>query len=179
MRDLTAIARDEGYSAGLEAARQSEGAERLVVLGRLADAIGQSRRLAAETAEVQASLIADAALSLLLGCVPAMSERLSEVQIRTSLRSILPALDEEQNLAVTVHPDLEAVTRAELHVLASRNQAVDVLTCRDYARSDIRVAWQNGSATRDIRSIQRSMAQKLVEAGFLSPDHTRDFNHDQ
>ncbi len=178
MRDLTAIARDEGYYAGQEAVRLSQGAERLAVLGRLADALKEARRLVVETAEVQADQIAGAALSLLLGCIPALSDRLSDVQIRRSLRTILPALDEEQRLAITVHPELEAAVRAELAVLGGRDQAIDVLTCGDYARGDIRVTWQNGSAVRDIRAIQRSMARKLVEIGFLSLEHIKDFDHD-
>jgi hypothetical protein len=87
------------------------------------------------------------------------------------VRAVLPALTREQAVMVRANPITAAAVAGEFARL-DPDLAVHVRTieCDAMPRGDVRVAWHNGSATRDAVGLWRQVTEVLVPAGLMRVD---------
>ena len=154
-------AREEGFNAGLQAAHSSSLAERARTLGRLEEA------LKATFSEMQTllsgglALVAETLLFSLNECLPALCERHGADEMREFVRSILPTLEDDLHLVITVHPNLEDALEEEIEALGLKARQIKISKSERMLIGDIAVKWDDGLASRDVSRWQNDMVSQL------------------
>ena len=171
MRDLVAVARATGIDIGRREADASHAAKTALTVEQLADTLGAMRRDAREAVETECARIAAVGFGLLAGMLPCIFEHLAAEQLRHSLGDIFRGLLDENEVVVTVHPDLATIAGEQLHAMdgVERDGTVRLLTSASLSRGDLRVRWRNGHAARDTAGLQRFVVERLAAAGLLAP----------
>lgn len=173
---LTGAARDEGFAAGVRTAEAGLEAQRVALLDTIAHHFAALQDQALALADNRAETIAKAAMSILLGCVPSVSDHLAEDELRRSLRLVLPGLSDEAHVSVMVSPSQEALARSTLVACLDPKVRVTLSTSAELRPGDVRVAWQDGSATRELARLHLQMTERLRALDLLPPDRSQDAN---
>ena len=156
-------AREEGFNAGLQAARCNSASERLKMLECL------DETLKAAFCDLQTmvgsglALVADTLLIGLVECLPALCKRHGISEMKELVRSLLPALEEDSHLIITVHPDLERSLYDEIEALGLETRRITIASSERMLIGDITVKWDDGSASRDISRWQTDMVRQLID----------------
>jgi flagellar biosynthesis/type III secretory pathway protein FliH len=94
-----------------------------------------------------------------------------DAEVRAIVRAVLPALTQELAITVRANPRTARALSQEIarldRDLAAHVQAID---CDAMSPGDVRVAWHNGTATRDAAALWQQVAAVLAPAGLLRAD---------
>ena len=170
-----AAARDaawrEGHDAGLQDAATSDAAATRQAIAAFAEQFATECEAATARAEQSAEAIARLLLDSLAAIFPTLCARYGDAEVRAIVRTVLPALTQEPTIAVRAHPHtVRALTQEIARLdpdLAAHVQAVD---CDAMSPGDVRIAWHNGTATRDAAALWQQVAAVLAPAGLLRAD---------
>lgn len=170
-----AVAREtawrDGHAAGLQEAAASDAAVTRQAVTEIAEQFMTERAAGAASAESSAEAIARLLLDSLAATFPALCARYGDEEVHAIARLVLPALSQEPAITVRAHPHTAAALAREITRLAPEiAEHVQTIECDGMARGDVRIAWRNGSSTRDAASLWRQVAAVLVPAGLLQPD---------
>ena len=157
-----AAMRNEGFAAGLRAAESGLAAQRARILEDMASQIERSFQDAHKMIENSLGTVADAALSALVECFPALCDRHGASELRALVRSLLPSLTDELKLTATVHPSMEEVVRQEIVALKANPEQIMVKTSSDMLTGDVTLAWADGVASRNVGRWQNDMIDRLM-----------------
>lgn len=160
---------DEGVTAG-RAALLAEDEIRLrqAVEAFLAE-LEAARDAARLIGEQAAGEIARLLLASLGAVMPMLCASHGDAEICAVVRTVLPALDMEPEISIRMHPRTGPALLAEIERmdpdLAARVRLVptDALPA-----GDVRIAWQDGTATRDAAALWREVAAILLPNGLLA-----------
>ena len=173
-RELTA-ARDaawrDGHEAGLQDAATSDNAATRQAIAAFAEQFAMECEAATARDEQSAEAIARLLLDSLAAIFPTLCVRYGDAEVRAIVRTVLPALTQEPAITVRANPRTaraltQEITRLDPD-LAEHVQAVD---CDAMSPSDVRIAWRNGTATRDAAALWQQVAAVLAPAGLLRAD---------
>ena len=142
---------------------ESANERRAEALAAIASAMAEAREQDAMQAELLADGIARAALSMLAGILPHLCRKHGNAEVRATVARLAPILARSTRLVIRVHPDL-------IDVLASDVAAIDdaanvELRPANLPPGDVRVAWEDGSMTRDTAAICTAMQEILAQLG--------------
>jgi flagellar biosynthesis/type III secretory pathway protein FliH len=176
--DIEAIRRvayQQGHAEGHAAAKaemdsaaaaSAEATRRLLarVAGSLADASQASARVSEEAAEAVARLL----LGTLAAMMPALCARHGAAEVASVARCILPSLVHAPEIVIRVGPRAVAALQSEFARLDPELGERIVLTpCDGVAEGDVRILWQDGSASRDSARLWQTVAEALAPLGLL------------
>lgn len=167
-------ARNAGFHAGraaalAEAAAADHAAIRQsveTIAGRLASARDAGSQIATQSAEAMARLLLDSfALAL-----PALCANHGDAELSAAIAALLPALAQEPAITVRVHPRHAAALSREIERLDPDAAArCRIIGSAAMAPGDLRVAWRNGGATRDVAAVWAQVMQVLGATGLSGP----------
>ena len=161
-------ARAEGRAAGLAEAERSIGASRLQVLRLIAENMSNAQEAACNLAADAADAAARCMLTALTACLPALCTRHGANELRAFVRIVLPALIEEPQITVRVHPHMIAVLQDEL---ASMDfdiaERITLQPADAVMPGDVRVTWSAGSASRQGARARAAVEEALAMLGLL------------
>ncbi|MBN9563701.1 MAG: hypothetical protein J0H14_23710 [Alphaproteobacteria bacterium] len=168
-------ARDTGWAEGretglteAEAASAAIAREAIAAIGaQLGNAAEVAARLAEQAAEEIARLLLDTVMTLL----PALCARHGEAEVRAVIRAVLPPLTREPSITVRISPLIATAAEEEIARLDPELvQRVRLIPTETMAAGDIRVAWNDGMAVRDTRSVYDEVVAVLSGLGLLVGD---------
>jgi flagellar assembly protein FliH len=170
-----AAAREAGWREGREAGRNEaasgDAAAARHAVASFAASFDMARASAAARAEANAEAIARLLLDSLAAMFPALCARYGDAEVRAIIRTLLPSLTQETAITVRAHPGTAGAIAREIACLEPELVAhVEIIECDSMPRGDVRVAWRNGTATRDACSLWQQVAAVLAPAGLLHPD---------
>jgi flagellar biosynthesis/type III secretory pathway protein FliH len=142
-------------------------------LTEIAAAIGAIREEILETTEQSAEAIARLLIDCFAISFPALSARHGSQEVAAVLREILPALQREPKITVRVNPHLMPALTEELRTLDGDVAASLRLIPTDaVALGDVKIAWEQGSATRNSVSLWKQIENVLAPAGLMNSPRT-------
>ena len=161
----------EGHDAGSQDAATSDAAATHQAIVAFAEQFATECVAATARAEESAEAIARLLLDSLAAIFLTLCVRYGDAEVRAIVRTVLPALTQEPTIAVRAHPHtVRALTQEIARLdpdLATHVQAVD---CDTMSPGDVRIAWHNGTATRDAAALWQQVAAILAPAGLLRAD---------
>jgi flagellar biosynthesis/type III secretory pathway protein FliH len=161
----------DGREAGLKAAAASDAAATHRATQALIEQFAAECDAAASRAEQSAEAIARLLLDSLAATFPVLCARYGDAEVRSIVRSVLPALSQEPAVTVRAHPRTARAVRQEIARLDPEIAAhVETVECDAMPPGDVRIAWRNGSATRDAAALWQQVAEILAPAGLLRAD---------
>jgi flagellar biosynthesis/type III secretory pathway protein FliH len=161
----------DGREAGLKAAAASDAAATHRATQALVEQFAAECDAAASRAEQSAETIARLLLDSLAATFPALCARYGDAEVRSIVRSVLPALSQEPTVTVRAHPRTARAVRQEIARLDPDIAAhIETVECDAMLPGDVRIAWRNGSATRDAAALWQQVAEILAPAGLLRAD---------
>jgi flagellar biosynthesis/type III secretory pathway protein FliH len=163
-----AAALREGRVAGLAEAAAGDAAATRRAIEAIALQLADARDAAAALAEQTADAIARLLLDCLARALPAFCAHHGEAEVRAIVRSVLPALTQEQAITVRANPQIAPAIMHEMGGLDPELTArVQIVACDEMAPGDVRIAWRNGAAIRDAAALWEQVATILAPAGLL------------
>jgi flagellar biosynthesis/type III secretory pathway protein FliH len=161
----------QGHAAGLEAAAAGDTAATRSAIEAVSAQLASARDTAAALAEQSADAIARLLLDSLAAAFPVLCARYGEAEVQAIVRTVLPALTQEQVITVRANPRTAPSLVREIGGLDPDLAArVEVVACNAMPPGDVRVAWRNGAAVRDTAAVWQQVAAILAPAGLLRVD---------
>ena len=137
----------------------------------IAEQFAAERDEALARAEVSAEAITQLLLGGMAAVFPAMCAQYGDAEVRSIVRIVLPALTQEQVITVRTHPRTAKALAREIARLDPELAAhVETVECDAMSPGDVRIAWRDGSATRDTAALWEQVAAVLMPAGLLRTD---------
>jgi len=166
---------ESAHAAGRAAARaeiaSSQAAARIKMLGQIANRIEESQAACRATAEEAADAVARTMLSALAACLPALCTRHGETELRALIHALLPSLTRQKRIIVQVNPAMIVGMTDEMAALdPAIAESVALLPADQIPPGDVRVAWQDGAAIRDARTIRAEIVDALAKLGLLEQE---------
>ena len=110
--------------------------------------------------------------------LPALSARHGQAELRSLVRTLLPALSQEPSVSIRIHPQHATMVTEEIERLDPDLAASLRIVASDTMQpGDIRVTWRGGQATRDVAALWTQVAEVLAPAGLLSGAMTMEVEH--
>ena len=158
----------DGYDSGLRAVAENDAAAARQTLNSIAEQLSAERAAAAERSEQVAEEIAGLLLDSLAAMFPALCARHGDAEVRAIVRTVLPALTQEQAITVRVHPSTVGAVSQEVGRLdPDLATHVHIVECDAVSPGDVRIAWRNGSTARDATDLWQQVAEVLMPAGLM------------
>lgn len=178
--DEIAASRDAAYAAGRRDERAEIATERSIALDRtLASMAGQLRdagREASAVAEAAAEETARLLLRVLAAMMPALCARHGAADAVALVRAVVPALLHEPRVTIRVNPHVRDAVAAELaRVAPDWADRIALVATDAMAPGDARVAWDNGTASRDVAELWDQVIARLAPLGLLDEATARSF----
>jgi flagellar assembly protein FliH len=170
-----AAARDaawrEGHEAGLQGAATSEAAATRQAIAAFAEQFATECDAVTVRAEQSAEAIARLLLDSLAAIFPTLCVHYGDAEVRAIVRAVLPALTQELAITVRANPRTAHALSQEIARLDPDLAAhVHAIDCDEMSPGDVRIAWHNGTATRDAAALWQQVAAVLAPAGLLRAD---------
>lgn len=149
----------------------SSGAEdrRAEALSALASNLTQARADAARHAEAVADSIARTVLTILAGLLPDLSRNHGDAEVRALLKHLVPILAPGLRLVIRVHPDLVDILAQDVATLDDTLLPHIELRPANLQPGDVRLAWEDGSLTRDAAAMVAAVHDSLKDCGLTVP----------
>ncbi|HEY2616265.1 MAG TPA: hypothetical protein VGI78_02900 [Acetobacteraceae bacterium] len=161
----------DGHAAGLQEAAETDAAATRQALTAIVEQFAAERDEAAARAEQSAEAIARLLTASLAATFPTLCARHGDAEVRAIVRTVLPALTQETAITVRAHPRTAAAVTQEIARLDPDLVAhIQIFDCDAMPPGDVRVAWHNGTATRDAAALWQQVAAVLAPAGLLRAD---------
>ena len=167
-----------GHAAAAASAEQVDSASVRDAIAAIAASLADARTEAAAVAQQAAAELARLLLDSFAAVLPALSARHGEAELRSLLRTLLPALSQEPSVSIRIHPQHAAMVRQEIERLDPELAANLRIVASDAMQpGDIRVTWRGGQAARDVAAFWAQVAEALAPAGLLSCATTKETEH--
>jgi flagellar assembly protein FliH len=161
----------EGNAAGQQEAAASDAAATRRAVESMAAQCTDARDAATARAEQTADAIARLLLDSLAAAFPMLCACYGEAEVQAIVRSVLPALTQEQAVTVRTNrltaPSLVREIGRLDPAFAARVQIVE---CDAMTPGDVKIDWHNGRAIRDATALWEQVAAVLAPAGLLRTD---------
>ena len=120
-------------------------------------AVRRRARCGSDRAEQSAEAIARLLLDSLAAAFPRLCAQYGDAEVRAIVRVVLPGLTQEPAITVRAHPRTATALAQEIARLDPDLAAhVQTVECDAMPPGDVRIAWRNGSATRDAAALWRA-----------------------
>jgi hypothetical protein len=161
----------DGHDAGQQEAAASDAAATHRAMAAITEQLAAEREAAVVRTEQSAEAIARLLLDSLAASFPALCAHYGDAEVCAVIRAVLPALTQETAITVRAHPHTAAALAGEIARLDPDLVAhVQTVECDAMPPGDVRIAWHNGTATRDAAALWRQVAAVLAPAGLLRAD---------
>ncbi len=162
--------RDGAYAQGRADERVALAAERsdaaALTLRALADALQDARHEAASVAEAAAEETARLLLRVLGTMMPALCARHGGADVAALVRAVVPALAHEPRVTIRVSPHVRAEVQAQLAAVAEEwGERIKLIATDAMAPGDVRIAWDSGTASRDVGELWNGVVAQLAPLG--------------
>ncbi len=162
-----AMARIEGFEAGLLAARHEITAEDEARLrhavGNIAARLDEATEAAQRTAADAADAIALLLLSTLGAVLPTLCAAHGDAEAASVARAVLPALSAEPVITIRAHPQtVPALEREIVRIDPDLPARIRLMVTETMLPGDIRIAWQDGVAARDTSALWNEIVAVLI-----------------
>ncbi len=161
----------EGNAGGQQEAAASDAAATRRAIEAMAAQWADASDAAAARAEQTADAIARLLLDSLAAAFPTLCACYGEAEVQAIVRSVLPALTQEQVITVRTNrltaPSLVREIGRLDPAFAARVQIVE---CDLMTPGDVKIDWHNGRAIRDATALWEQVAAVLAPAGLLRTD---------
>jgi flagellar biosynthesis/type III secretory pathway protein FliH len=167
-----------GYDDATAAAARSTQTATRDSLGAIAAALGDARQRATEIAEQAAEELARLLLDCMATALPDLCVQHGDAELRAMVRTLLPALLQEQTVTIRLNPaNAAAVTREFESLGPDPGTCMQVIATESLAPGDMRVSWRGGQAARDATALWAQIAEILAPAGLLSCAPRKEAEH--
>ena len=154
----------EGHEAGLAEAAIEHSAALRNVAHSIAEQLAGIREAAHRQAEVHAEAVANLLLDTLGTLFPEFCSRHGEFEAQALIRVVLTGLDQEP--VITLRADrVLAMFLADEIGKANEPSRINVITSEMEMPGDVRITWQNGSASRQASVLWEQVAAVLGGIG--------------
>lgn len=136
-------------------------------LATLATTLAGLAATATAHAEAAAEAVARTTLATLAALLPDLCRTHGDNEVRALARRLLPLLAARAPVTLRVHPNLIDLIRADLATLADPIAINVDLRPANLPPGDLRLAWDDGSLTRDTAAIQSAVLAALSQFGLL------------
>ncbi len=161
----------QGNAAGLQEAAASDSAATRRTIEAIAAQFAEARDTAAALAEQSADAIARLLLDSLAAAFPVLCACYGEAEVQAIVRSVLPALTQEQMVTIRTNPLTARSLVREIGRLDPDLAArVQIAESDAMTPGDVKIAWRNGAAIRDATALWEQVAAILAPAGLLRTD---------
>jgi|SRR5579871_5857358 len=161
----------DGHAAGLAEAAADHGAVLSGTMQDIATQLAAECQAAATRAEQSAEAIARLLFDCLAATFPALSAQYGDGEVQALIRIVLPGLIEETAISLRAHPRTIAALTAEIARLEpDLSERLQVIECNTMPPGDVRIAWHNGTATRNAAALWQQVTEILAPAGLLSTE---------
>jgi flagellar biosynthesis/type III secretory pathway protein FliH len=161
----------DGHDAGLQDAATGDAAATRQAIAAFAEQFATECEAAQARAEQSAEAIAQLLLDSFAAIFPTLCVRYGDAEVRAIVRTVLPALTQEPTITVRANPrTARAVTQEIARLDPDLAVHVQVVDCDAMSPGDVRIAWHNGTATRDAAALWQQVAAVLAPAGLLRAD---------
>jgi hypothetical protein len=165
----------EGHAEGQRAATASFDADAtkrdetaMHLLRQVAAGLTEAGREGARVSEMAAICVARVILGTLEALLPALCERHGAPEVAAIARVLLPALAHVPYVHVRAHPSAAALLQIELTRLDAELRSHIVLAPNEtMTHGDMRMTWQDGSASRDATNIRQVVSDALQLFGLF------------
>lgn len=162
--DLDAACAEAVQGARLEWQRDEE-RQRASTLAALETVLAEIRGTCEQTTLAAAEGTVMTILSIVTGLLPEFSREHGPAEIRAILARLLPIIQSPGKIAIRVHSDLVPMVQHDIDELEPDLASMIVVTAASLERADVKVAWENGSMTRDSAQIMQAVKDALSELG--------------
>jgi flagellar biosynthesis/type III secretory pathway protein FliH len=160
-----------GNAAGAEEAAAGDAAATRRAIESIAAQFADARDTAAALAEQTADAIARLLLDSLAAAFPVLCACCGEAEVQAIVRSVLPALNQEQAVTVRTNPLTARSLLREIGRLDPDFAArVQIVECDAMTPGDVKISWHNGAVVRDATGLWEQVAAILAPAGLLRTD---------
>ncbi len=104
-------------------------------------------------------------LSIITGILPEFCRDFGPAEVRALLGRLLPTLQSQTKITIRVHPDVVSTVQRDVDALEPDLAAVIAVLPGPIERTDVKVAWENGSMTRDTQQIMQAIQDALSQLG--------------
>jgi flagellar biosynthesis/type III secretory pathway protein FliH len=171
LTNLSEAAWREGNAAGQQEAAASDAATTRRAIESLAAQCTDARDAATARAEQTADAIARLLLDSLAAAFPVLCACYGEAEVQAIVRSVLPALTQEQVVTVrTNRLTAPALVREIGRLDPALAARVQIVECDAMTPGDVKIDWHNGRAIRDATALWEQVAAVLAPAGLLRTD---------
>jgi len=168
---------EAGSAAATAAAATADGAQICHAVTAIADRLDAARDELLSHAEQAASAIARLLLGGLGTVLPALATHYGDAEVRAVIRAVLPGLFKEPAVTLRINPLHAAAAGDEIeHLDPDLAARVRIVPTDAVPAGDVRIAWRNGSATRDAAALWQQVVEALGLAG-LAPRCTETTEH--
>jgi flagellar biosynthesis/type III secretory pathway protein FliH len=160
-----------GNAAGAEEAAAGDAAAARRAIESIATQFADARDAAATLAEQTADAIARLLLDSLAAAFPVLCASCGEVEVQAIVRSVLPALNQEQAVTVRTNPlTARSLLREVGRLDPDFATRVQIVECDSMTPGDVKISWRNGAVVRDATGLWEQVAAILAPAGLLRTD---------
>ncbi len=160
-----------GNAAGAEEAAAGDAAAARRAIESIAAQFADARDAAATLAEQTADAIARLLLDSLAAAFPVLCASCGEVEVQAIVRSVLPALNQEQAVTVRTNPlTARSLLREVGRIDPDFAARVQIVECDSMTPGDVKISWRNGAVVRDATGLWEQVAAILAPAGLLRTD---------
>ncbi len=159
-----------------ERAWSASAAERRAeALAAIAEGLAQARNEAAAQTEAVIEEVARTVLSMVAGVLPHFCRNHGDAEVRALVDHLAPLLARSRRLVVRGHPGLLEQLAGDIAALDEPLAANIELRPANLAPGDVRIAWEDGSFSRDAAAICTAITDGLAQFGLLA-DPTHDLS---
>ncbi len=147
---------------------------RAEALAAIAEGLSQAQDDAAAHIEAVSEGVARTVLSMVAGILPHFSRSHGDAEVRALVDRLAPLLARSRRLVVRGHPGLLDQLAGDIAALDEPLAANIELRPANLAPGDVRIAWEDGSFSRDTAAICTAIQDGLAQFGLLAavpPDH--------
>lgn len=171
LSEARAAAWHAGHAAGLMEAVESEAAATRRAVEEIAALLARENEMAAARAEQSAVEMTQLLLNALATTFPQLCKEYGDAEARAVVRLVIPALMQEPVITLHANHQTAAAAASEIARLDPDAAArLRISECDEMPQGDVRIAWRNGSATRDAALLWRQVIDVLMPMGLLGVD---------
>lgn len=145
-------------------------------LDSMVELLGAAGHEASAVVEAAAEETAKLLLRVLAAMMPALCARHGAADAMALVRTVVPALLHEPRVTIRINPHVRDAVAAELaRVAPDWADRIALVATDAMAPGDARVAWDNGTASRDVAELWDQVIARLAPLGLLDEATARSF----
>ena len=172
--------RDAAYAEGRRDERDAIATEQAATLERTLASVlrklDDASREASAVAETAAEETTRLVLRVLGAMMPALCARHGGADAAALVRAVVPALVNEPSVTIRVGPHVRDAVKLELARVAPEwSERIKLVATDAMASGDVRIAWENGTASRGVADLWTEVVARLAPLGLIDEAAARSF----